>query len=216
VIAYKFLRPGAVGPFSGVPWPAPSAGRPGAWVTADAAPRPCVAGVHACRAGDLSWWLDAELWRIELDGQIVEAPRKLVAQRGRLVERVDAWTAATATAFAEACVLRVRDGAAAALPESEAAQLAQAGTRAEVEAAVAALPVPGDPASPAAQLLGYLGDAILETRAGAADPESVTAHAAAAATIADAAAILGRDDARAVIARERAWQARWLAGALRL
>ena len=43
MLAYKFLRPGAVGPFSGFVWPA------GEWVTAGDAPAPCRTGIHACQ-----------------------------------------------------------------------------------------------------------------------------------------------------------------------
>ena len=54
VIAYKFLRAGAVGPFSGFPWPVANGG-PGDWVAAGD-PALCRRGVHACRDPDLPWW----------------------------------------------------------------------------------------------------------------------------------------------------------------
>src|SRR5206468_5119819 len=75
VIAYKFLAPGSVGPFTGYRW------EPGRWVEVHALD-PCRRGIHACRVRDLPIWLDAELWEIELDGGIVEQDRKVVAGRG--------------------------------------------------------------------------------------------------------------------------------------
>src|SRR3954453_22728860 len=61
VTYWKFLRPGGVGPFSTVPWPAA-----GTWLSVDEV-SPCSSGIHACRAGDLPYWLAEELWVIELD-----------------------------------------------------------------------------------------------------------------------------------------------------
>jgi hypothetical protein len=56
VIAYKFLRAGRVGPFSGVAWPAP-----GTWLHAAGGGRACDRRVHACRLRDLPEWIDAAL-----------------------------------------------------------------------------------------------------------------------------------------------------------
>jgi hypothetical protein len=84
VIAYKVLDPGAVAPFTRFAWPE------GPWVEAAAAD-PCRAGIHACRVSDLPYWLGPELWEVELDGDVVEQERKVVAQRGRLVRRIAEW-----------------------------------------------------------------------------------------------------------------------------
>jgi hypothetical protein len=99
--AYKFLRTGRVAPFTAVRW------EPGVWVEAEAAVA-CEVGVHACRREDLPFWLQAELWEVELDGEIVEAERKLVASRGRLVRRVDRWDRRAWTELARACARRTR------------------------------------------------------------------------------------------------------------
>jgi len=106
VRALKFLRAGAVGPFSGAAWPAPGAGGPGAWLEAGGAPSLCRSGVHACRPADLPLWICEELWRVELGGEAVAAPGKLVAPRGRLLGRVGAWDAAAADDLASACAAR--------------------------------------------------------------------------------------------------------------
>jgi len=101
VIAYKFLAPGAVGPFSGFRW------QPQQWAEASGTD-PCRSGIHACRLRDLPIWLDAELWEIELDGSIDERDRKIVAPRGRLTRRIDAWTPAAAREFGHFCARRTR------------------------------------------------------------------------------------------------------------
>jgi hypothetical protein len=112
--AYKFLRPHAVGPFSGFRWPLPTGGAPGRWVTAPGRLQPCLNGVHACRISDLPFWLTEELWRIELEGAVVEEETVVIAERGRLVSRVDEWTGETALEYADACAARARGHAAAA------------------------------------------------------------------------------------------------------
>jgi len=101
VIAYKFLRAGRIAPFTGFRW------QPGTWVeSADAVA--CESGVHACRAGDLPYWLRAELWEIELGGDIVETERKVVAARGRLRRRLDRWDAEAYRELARTCAERTR------------------------------------------------------------------------------------------------------------
>ena len=85
VIAYKFLATGAVAPFTGFHWPV------GQWVDA-AGVDPCRQGIHACRIRDLPLWIQAELWEIELGGEVDEQARKVVAERGRLVQRVTGWS----------------------------------------------------------------------------------------------------------------------------
>jgi len=102
VIAYKFLRDGAIGPYTGFHWPVDE------WVDA-ADPDPCRAGIHACAVRDLPIWLGPELWEIELDGEVVRHGRKLVARRGRLVHRVDGWNDVAIRDFGRDCVKRLRE-----------------------------------------------------------------------------------------------------------
>lgn len=102
--ALKALRSGAVGPFSDFRWPTPGDG-PGAWVDAD--PSPCATGIHACLPEQLPLWLQDELWEIELDGAVTPLARKLVAERGRLVRRVDSWDARALAAYGAACCARL-------------------------------------------------------------------------------------------------------------
>ena len=86
MIAYKFLRAGSIGRFSDVPWPAA-----GQWLEVAGALDPCVSGVHATSLDALAYWLEDELWTAELDGEILDLGTVLVARRGRLLARVEAW-----------------------------------------------------------------------------------------------------------------------------
>lgn len=107
MIAYKFLDVGGLGRFSMFAWPRAAAGASGGWV--EAAPALCTSGIHACRVGDLPFWLDVELWRIELDGPVVEAHHKVIAGRGRLIERVVGWDETAARDFSSACAERATE-----------------------------------------------------------------------------------------------------------
>jgi hypothetical protein len=148
MIAYKFLAERSVGPFTGFPYVR------GEWVNAvvDLARG---AGIHACRAGDLPYWVDAELWRIELAGETHALETQIVAPRARLLDRIDAWNARTQREFAEDCAARttslveaaVQAGADAALADyatdaARFADLANAGGAAYI-AAVAADAIDG-------------------------------------------------------------------------
>jgi hypothetical protein len=72
---------------SGFTWPLSG------WVEVPPPLEPSRRGVHACRVEDLPHWLDEELWRVELAGAALSADRMVVAERGRLLDRVDAWSA---------------------------------------------------------------------------------------------------------------------------
>jgi hypothetical protein len=101
VNAHKFLRAGSLAPFTGFRW------EPGRWVEAEEAV-PCELGIHACRPADLPFWINDELWEIELGGDVVAAERKVVASHGRLVRRVEAWTRAAAQELGDASAARAR------------------------------------------------------------------------------------------------------------
>ena len=106
MIAWKFLEPGGKAPFTGFRWPLPDGG-PGEWVDAGIV-APCRSGIHACRIRDLPIWMGATLFEMELDGDVVEQERKLVATRGRLLRRVSAWDAELLDAFGGFCRDRTR------------------------------------------------------------------------------------------------------------
>jgi hypothetical protein len=99
--AYKFLLAGSLGPFTGFAW------EPGRWVETDGV-SVCEHGVHACRVDDLPFWVNDELWEIELGGDLVQSGFKVVAPRGRLVRRVEAWTSGAAQALGDSSAARAR------------------------------------------------------------------------------------------------------------
>jgi hypothetical protein len=111
VRAYKFLSEDGRGVFSGFDWPLPTGG-PGAWVESDVAA--CRAGIHACRTADLPYWVAGRLYEIELDGAVDELPLKLVAPRGRLLGRIDAWDTPAREAYGQTCFARAHELAARA------------------------------------------------------------------------------------------------------
>jgi hypothetical protein len=108
VIAYKFLRPDATSPFTGFAWPLPDGSdRPGRWV--EAAADPCRSGIHACRRAELPLWVGRVLYEIELDGEIVAEPTKVVASRGRLLRRIEAWDDRLRDTYTRMCADRAHE-----------------------------------------------------------------------------------------------------------
>jgi hypothetical protein len=146
VIAYKFLRPDGTSVFTRFRWPLPAAAGPAPWV--DAAIDPCRSGIHACRRADLPLWLGRALYEIELDGEVVEETTKVVAPRGRLLRRIDAWDEPTRDEYTRMCADRAH-------------QLARGEGLAEWDALVESS-VPEGPA-----LLGFMAARIAEEIAGA-------------------------------------------------
>jgi len=202
VIAYKFLSSGAVSPFSGVVWPPPSGTTPGAWVAASRE-----VWIHGCRPADLPYWIDSELWRVELSDPARPVRHEVQAERARLLGRIDAWGPASRRDFTLQCALRTAGYAAEALREegfeSEARTLSSCETLDDFAAAAEALgrkPLPDR----CRQLLGYCGDAAVWSRIGNARCVPYIASIAAADLRKDPAAL----------EEERAWQARWLCGRL--
>ena len=105
MIAYKFLAGDGTGVFSRFRWPL------GEWVEAHV--DPCRSGVHGCRPGDLPYWIGPTLYEIELNGEIVDHMLKVVAPRGRLTRRIDAWNDETREAYSQMCIARAAELAAA-------------------------------------------------------------------------------------------------------
>lgn len=101
-VGYKFLARGAVGPISRVQWPQPIDGAPGAWLGGDGPLVQCRSGVHLMRRDDLAYWLHDELWLVELDGNRADGIDCVLAERARLVRRIDAWHEGAMNRFAAA------------------------------------------------------------------------------------------------------------------
>ncbi len=201
MIAYKFLRTGRVGPFSGFGWP-----EPGVWVQADNSTAPCQTGIHACRTQDLPWWLADELWEVELADPLQVDEHKILAPAGRLRALIAGWTPACAKQYAEACAWRARDRAVQALTqagsEEPASRLAGCATLDEVRRDARGL----------AELVPDARISLLMASDGAV--RALTAAAPTSAYIAAHAAM--RLDGTAGYAAERSWQSRWLVDRLGL
>jgi hypothetical protein len=103
VIAYKFLTAEATSPFTGFRWDVPDGG-PGPWI--EASVEPCKSGIHACRCDDLPLWLGRVLYEVELGGEVVAEPAKLIASRARLLRRLDAWDDRLRAAYTRMCADR--------------------------------------------------------------------------------------------------------------
>ena len=106
MIACKFLRRDGTSVFTGHRWDLPN-GEPGGWV--EARVEPCRSGIHACRVADLPLWAGPTLLEIELDGEVTESRSKLVAPRGRLLRRVDAWEDEVRDAYTRMCADRAHE-----------------------------------------------------------------------------------------------------------
>jgi hypothetical protein len=192
VIAYKFLGEGGVGPFTGFRWIA------GEWVNAASAREGD--GVHACRVGDLPYWIDCELWLVELGGRVRERETQVEAERGRLTERIVEWDERARREFGEACALRAGSFAAQALAERAPQELREA---CNVDQLLRALGSLQGESGLAAEMLGYARDASVRALEGNAGSASHTAAVAAEAL------------ERGSFARERAWQSRWITRRIR-
>ncbi len=211
VRAWKFLDADGRGMISRLAWPQPEGGQPGRWVEAGGPLELCERGVHACRLDDLAYWISAQLWELELEGEMLEDTYTLVAERGRLVRAVSGWPDA-GPELAEWAIWRNRDRAVTLLDgvdPARAAALAQARTLAELRAAV---PGPGTDMSRADQVALSLLDYQL------INPDNaVTACVGGAHSAANLASVTGsRDGARLALAEERLAQSRWLSQRLAL
>src|SRR5215469_10890664 len=207
---WKFLLAGGVSPFTSYVW------EPGQWVSASGS-HECQEGFHACRASDLPYWLNAELWEFELGTPVAQARSKVVSARARAVARVAEWDASAARELALACARRTAGHAADELADGdladEAAQLAEVVSGSPpaewpdvAERCAAAASRCG--ARQASTLCGYVLDAV---EALAAYPVASSAYIAARA--ANQRSSASEPDPYQA---ERAWQADWLVGRLRL
>jgi hypothetical protein len=201
MIAYKCLRPGRTGPFSGFQWP-----EPGEWVHADPDMVACRRGIHACRISDLPWWLADELWEIEINGNVQVDQHKILAPAGRLSSQVEGWTPACAQEYADACAWRAHGRAVQALTRTGH------NNAAETLTACATL---DDVLKAARQLAQAIPDTKISlTIAGDGAFRALTGVPPASAYIAAHAAM--RVDGAEGYSAERAWQSRWLAQRLGL
>ncbi len=189
--AFKFLAAGSTSPFTGFRWPAA-----GVWVSAAGEE---ASWVFACGQTHLPYWVNTELWRIELDDPVCEGRYQVSAARGRLTGRVEAWDDQLRRRYARACAARARELALPALPMAVRDRVAATEEPAEIAAAV-------HTSSTGSAMAGYLGDAAASAQGD--DPAAVSYIACVVAASVGG----GQQDFEA----ERAWQARWLAEHLAL
>jgi hypothetical protein len=194
--AWKFLERGRVAPFGGHVWPAPGGGAPGDWI------RPAGGEVFACRIPDLPWWVNAELWEVELEAPIRSLPTQIAGRRGRLLRQMVGWDDVALRAYGVACAERARDLALSILVKegrsADAGALRQARSPLELYRVSQALAT--DARTTGTTMVGYLAAAALRAAEGAG--------VAAAHHAADAAAVA--DGTPGALEREIEWQARWI------
>ncbi len=215
MLAYKFTGPGAVGVFTGLRWPAPAHGAPGAWVRAPDQLAACVAGVHACRVAHLPYWLAPELWEIELAGAVIHSTYKLVAPAGRLVRRIEGWPSVE-RAFAVDCADRALALAVSSLRDAGlAAEATAAAAAAGAAAELAAIAEAVAPRAPGleATLVAYAADCVRDIERGY---HAMCAYVAATAFANASTATLAGDMSSVGWVEERGRQATWLADRLGL
>ncbi|MBA3736037.1 MAG: hypothetical protein H0W90_12730 [Actinobacteria bacterium] len=223
--AFKFLSAGR-GLFSDFVWPLPDNGTPGRWIKAELPLERCIRGIHVCREPDLPYWIDDELWVIEVRGDIVEHETMMLAEEGRLVRGVESWDKEAALTFAQACAHRAQGFAVDALRNAvrtdDASALAKATTFESIRDAAAMIMRKGADnergavsfaADAAALALGArpeAADTPAET-GGSATPGAVaanlayvTAHVAGAAAGPPGTSAYDRG-----VERERDWQREW-------
>jgi len=193
---WKFLERGRVAPFGGHVWPAPGSGAPGDWI------QPPGGEVFACRISDLPWWINAELWEVELEPPIRILSTQVAGRRGRLLRRMVGWDDVALRAYGVACAERARDLAVSILLHegrtADADALRQ--TRTPLELYRVAQRLATDAATPGTTMVGYVAAAAFRAAEGAG--AAAARHSADAGVIADGTA--------GALEREIDWQARWI------
>ena len=209
--AYAFLDTAATEYLSGVRWPLPDDGGPGAWLELGAG-----SPVRGHAAEQLLWWLDQQLWEVELTGDVHDTGRSLLGERGRLLARVEAWTPHAARELTTDCALRLRDRAVGALEadgmNADAAALAAAS---DLESIVEAAATAASGDGFGSLLAGYTAD-LVRFASFMPDPARGAAVAARIAAHALAGGDEGAPGYEDAYAEERARQADWLRARLGL
>ena len=107
---YKWLRPDHRGAYGHGDYTAhlPHGTRPGKWLPAVAAPKPCARGYHVVDIAHLPahWGIPGVLYEAETRGKTVEDGDKLACESIRLVRRVGELTPGIAATFAADCAER--------------------------------------------------------------------------------------------------------------
>jgi hypothetical protein len=82
----------------------PRDGQPGEWLPAvEGDLVMCDNGYHVFIADDILYWMNARLYEVELDGEVLAGPYKFLARRMRLLRRVPGWTENVLVRFIQYC-----------------------------------------------------------------------------------------------------------------
>ena len=202
---YAFLDPAATDYVSGVRWPVPDDRGPGPWLEAGADSQ-----LRGYPADQLLWWLDQQLWEVELAGDVRETDRSVLGARGRLVAPVVAWTPEVAHDLTTACALRLRDRAVVALEaDDRGAEAAVLGAAGDLESIAEAAALAASGEGYGSLLAGYTAD-LVRFASFMPDPARGAAVAARIAAHAHAGGDEGKQGYEEAYAEERDRQADWL------
>jgi hypothetical protein len=206
---YKWLRPDHRGAYGHGDYTAhlPHGTRPGKWLPAVAAPKPCARGYHVVDIAHLPahWGIPGVLYEAETRGKTVEDGDKLACESIRLVRRVGELTPGIAATFAADCAERVLGLFEAKFPDDDRPRKA-------IEAARACIadPTPENRAAAgAAGAARYAGDAARYAGDAARYAGDAAWAAAWAVAVAVAAGDAGDAARAAVYAARYAWDAAW-------
>jgi hypothetical protein len=106
---YKFLTEDNKGEYSNFDYTEylPKGDKPGKWLPKIEIISLCEIGYHAFKAQYLLSWINAQLFEVEFDGDIIDGDDKTVAQRMRFVRKIETWNDKTARLFECWCAREV-------------------------------------------------------------------------------------------------------------
>ena len=106
---YKFLTSEHKGEYSDYDFSEylPKENESGAWLPTVETLSICESGYHCFEPKDILSWINAELWEVEVGGDVLKEDEKLCAQQMRFIRKIEAWNEKTARLFACWCLLQV-------------------------------------------------------------------------------------------------------------
>jgi hypothetical protein len=211
---YKWLRPDHRGAYGHGDYTAhlPHGTRPGKWLPAVAAPKPCARGYHVVDIAHLPahWGIAGVLYEAETRGKTVEDGDKLACESIRLVRRVGELTPGIAATFAADCAERVLGLFEAKFPDDDRPRKAIEAARACIADPTPENRAAWDAARAAVHAARYARAAVRAAVYAARYAGDAAWAAAWAAAVAAGDAGDAGDAARAaVVAARYAWDAAW-------
>jgi len=106
---YKFLTSEHKGEYSDYDYSEylPKENESGAWLPTVETLSICESGYHCFEPKDILSWINAELWEVEVGGDVLKGDKKLCAQQIRFIRKIEAWNEKTARLFACWCVRQI-------------------------------------------------------------------------------------------------------------